>query len=306
MKRFVLILAVVVVSIVTISLSASPKPTTAGVAWQPLQNCPDLNGDGAVSGLDLFAMISSAGSVYSATATTSDYLYLYDRNGDQSITLTDFLNVLSSFGERCPLVDTQVALATLATIKYQNCQDALNDGYEQYTQFVPNMGIHLSKKDNVTQYPEFYREDGNDQLRHPVGLICTDSDPSPGTDVAHKLIGMWYASPIPTVCPYYGLDPVTCSSAEPVGFGLTNTDEDNTDLSGFQKGWHDHGNLCIWGIGTEQAGTLEGMSLSTCNSQPQPSLHFPLFGWMAHLYNHIPNDSGRFMMWGGLLPPGGG
>ena len=75
MRRLVLILAVVVVSIATISLSGSPKPTSAGVeAWPPLQNCPDLNGDGAVSGLDLFAMISSAGSVYSATSVTSDYV----------------------------------------------------------------------------------------------------------------------------------------------------------------------------------------------------------------------------------------
>ena len=303
MRRLVLILAVVVVSIATISMSGSPNPTSAGAAWPPLQNCPDLNGDGAVSGLDLFAMISSAGSVYSATSVTSDYLYLYDRNGDQTVNLLDFLNVLGRLGERCPLVDTQVALATLATIKFQNCQDALvpvTGGFIQSTQFVPNMGIHLSKNGNVTA-------DFTDQLLNPAGLICTDSDPSPGTDVPHKLIGMWYVMPNTSICFLYG-NPPTCSDTEPVGFGLTDTDEDNTDLSGFQKGWHTHTNLCVWGINTEQAGSIDGATVTEafCDGQPQPSLFFPLYGWMAHLYNFIPNDSGRFMMWSSLLPPEGG
>ena len=297
MRRLVLILAVVVVSIATISLSASPKQTTAGVAWPALQDCPDLNGDGAVSGPDLFAMISSAGSVYSATSVTSDYVYLYDRDGDQAITFLDFLNVLTRFGERCPLVDTQVALATQATIKYQNCQDALLDGYVQSTQFVPNMGIHLSKNGNVT-------DDFTDQLLNPAGLICTDSDASPGIDVPHKLIGMWYVMPNTVSCLIY--PNAACSNTEPVGFGLTNTDEDNTDMGGIQRGWHTHPGLCVWAIGSPQAGSGENFTQGECNNQPQPNFWFSEYGWMGHLYNHIPNSSGRFMMWSNLLPPEGG
>lgn len=296
MKRLVLILAILVVSLTAISLSGSPKPTTAGSAWPPLQNCPDLNGDGAVSGLDLFAMISSAGSVYSATSVTSDYVYLYDRDGDQAITFLDFLNVLNRLGERCPLVDTQVALATQATIKYQNCQDALSDGYIQSTQFVPNMGIHLSKNANVT--PQF-----TDQLLKPAGLICTDSDPSPGTSVPHKLIGMWYVMPNTISCFLYSN--ATCSNTEPLGFGLTNTDEDNTDMNFVQKGWHTHPGLCVWALGSPQAGSGENFTQGQCNNQPQPNFWFSEYGWMGHLYNHIPNDSGRFMMWSNLLPPPG-
>ena len=300
MKRLVLILAILVVSLAAISLSGSPKQTSAGhglVTWPALQNCPDLNGDGAVSGLDLFAMISSAGSVYSATSVTSDYVYLYDRNGDQHITLSDFMDVLGRLGERCPLVDTQVALATQATIKYQNCQDALNDGYFQNTQFVDRMGIHLSKNGNVTA--EF-----TDQVLNPAGLICTDSNASAGTDVPHKLIGMWYVMPMMEVCFLY--PNATCSDTEPVGFGLTNTDEDNTDMTGIQKGWHTHSGLCIWGINTTQAGSVEGISETTCDGQPQPNIWFSEYGWMAHLYNHIPNQDGRFMMWSDFLPPEGG
>ena len=153
-------------------------------------------------------------------------------------------------GERCPLVDTQVAIATQATIKYQNCQDALLDGYVQSTQFVPNMGIHLSKNGNVTA-------DFTDQLLNPAGLICTDSDPSPGTSVPHKLIGMWYVMPMMEVCFLY--PNATCSDTEPEGF---DGPEDNTAMPG-QQGWHTHPNLCVWGIGTEQAGTAEGITQST-------------------------------------------
>ena len=298
MRRLVLILAVVVVSIATISLSASPKPTSAGhwsVTWPVLLSCPDLNGDGAVSGLDLFAMISSAGSVYSPTDVNSNYLYLHDRNGDQHITLSDFMEVLGRLGDRCPLVDSQVALATNAAAKYQNCQDALDPvtgGYIQSTQFVPNMGIHLSK--NVNVVPEF-----TGQLLNPAGLICTDSVAGGGADVPHKLIGMWYVMPMMEVCFLY--PNATCSDTEPEGF---DGPEDNTAMPG-QQGWHTHPNLCVWGIGTEQAGTAEDVPQETCNNQPQPNFWFSEYGWMAHLYNFIPNQDGRFMMWSDLLPPPG-
>lgn len=288
MKRLVLVLAITLLSLVAISMSGSPRPTSAGVAWPPLQNCPDLNGDGAVSGLDLFAMISSAGSVYSATSVTSDYVYLYDRNGDQSITLLDFLNVLSRLGERCSLIDTQVAKATLATMKYRDWSVAQADGYTVSTQYVPQMGIHVSNS-NYTM---------NFDPTSPIGMIYKDA----GSGVPGELIGMWYVVPNDQICAIFSVTgPCQPSDVKPVGFGLTNTDEDSTDLNSVQKSWHTHTNLCF--IPNPLSVVEQGPSGSHQACKDLGGIvNFETYAWMIHLYNFIPNPDGRFMMWNNNLP----
>ena len=304
MKYAIIALAVAVVGLIGLSTQPQETSATNPAKWPPLSaTCHDINGDGTVDLLnDILGVIYRYGTSYGGPPNAAGYEYslLYDVNGGGEIDLLgDILSTILAHGQTCSLVDQQVVLATVETMKYQNCQDALADGYTQLTQMVPNMGIHISNYANAARV--FWNGDPNDptdQIRNPVGLICTDSDPGNfSNDVPGKLIGMWYVVPNMEVCPFY-LNPPTCDDAEPVGF---DGPEDNTDV-GAQKAWHTHPGLCIWAIGTNQAGTNEGFSEPGCNAQPQPNAWFSTFGWMVHLYNHIPNDSGRFMFFTTNVP----
>ncbi len=290
MRRLVLILAVVVVSIATVSLSASPKQTTAGVAWPPLLNCPDVNGDGAVSGLDMFALLGSYNSAY----PSSNYLLLHDLDGDQSVGWLDFLEVLDRFGESCPLIDTQVAQATLATMKYRDWSVANAAGYNVSTQYVPQMGIHVSKNNYTMTF------DPTD----PIGLIYTNA----GGGTPGELIGMWYVVPVQEVCDFFvpGTSPCQPVDVEPVGFGTNSTDEDNLDIDTCtaplcQRGWHTHTNLCVYLNPPRTIELGEGFTAQDCFDSGGV-FNFGTYGWMSHLYNFIPNPAGRFQMWNSNLP----
>ena len=293
MRRLVLILAVVVVSIATISLSASPKPTTAGASWPPLLNCPDVNGDGAVSGLDMFALIGSFGSSY----PNSNYLLLHDLNGDQAVGLLDFLEVIGRFGERCPLIDTQVAQATLAMLPYRDWSVANAAGYSVSSQDVPQMGIHVSRANYSTTF------DHTD----PIGLVYTEKQTGPA-GVPDQLIGAWYVIPVQDVCDVFLPGTSSCQPVDvkPVGFGTNNTDEDSTDLDtcisfGCQHGWHTHTNLCVYADPPRTIEQGESGSLEQCIASGG-YFNFGTYGWMIHLYNFIPNPDGRFQMWNSNVP----
>ncbi|MCH8064245.1 MAG: hypothetical protein IIC90_00265 [Chloroflexi bacterium] len=304
MKFVVLVLAVAVVGLIGLSTQPQETSATNPAKWPPLSTtCHDVNGDGTVDLLnDILGVIYRHGTFYGGPPNAAGYEYslLYDVNGGGEIDLLgDILSTVNAYMQTCSLVDQQVVLATVATMKYQNCQDALADGYSQTTGFVPNMGIHISKNSNAARV--FWNGDPNDptdQIRNPVGLICTDSDPSPGTDVPDKLIGMFYIQPNLEACFVYPGAPI-CDNAEPVGF---DGPEDNTDVGNVQKAWHTHPGLCVWGLGTTQAGTGEGFTQSGCNAMPPPNFWFSEFGWMVHLFNHIPNDSGRFLFFSSNVP----
>lgn len=300
------IIALVVAVAGFIGLSTQPQETSATnpTKWPPLSaTCNDVTGDGSVDLLfDILPVIQRYATSYGGppNANGLEYALLYDVNGGGEVDLLgDVLGVIQAYGQTCSVADQQVVLATAATMQYQNCQDALADGYSQTTNFVPNMGIHLSKNSNAARV--FWNGDPNDptdQIRNPVGLICTDSDPSPGTDVPDKLIGMFYIQPNLEACFVYPGAPI-CDDAEPVGF---DGPEDNTDVGTVQKAWHTHPGLCVWGLGTNQAGTGEGFTQSGCAAQQQPNIWFSEFGWMVHLFNFIPNDSGRFLFFSANVP----
>ena len=309
MKRIVLTGAfVAVVLFAAMPLGGTSEADDAAL-WSsgPLLSCPDVNGDGVVTLVGDIMTVAGAFGKFG----DGNYQYLYDvGNGDGVVTLPDdILYTVGRFGDLCTdLTNQQVALATQATIQYADCQDAITAGYVQSTQFVPNMGIHLAKTQNFFDYPDFYSgdpDDTNDQIRHPVGLICTDSDPDPNNDVPDQLIGMWYAIPIPEVCAVYDIwGPCQDINTQPVGYGTTNTDEDNQALNAVQKTWHKHNGLCVWNLGTTQALTAENMPEADCLAVS--GLWFSTFGWMSHLYNFIPNQDGRFRMWSTYVPGEGG
>ena len=309
MKRFVLASALVAMALfAAVSLGGTSEANNPAL-WSsgPLLTCPDVNGDGVVNLVNDILLVGGAFGKFG----DGNYQYIYDvGNGDGVVNIPDdILYIASRFGDLCTdLTNQQVALATQATIQYADCQDALNDGYMQSTQFVPNMGIHLANNANMLLYPNFYSGDPNntnDQLRHPVGLICADSDPDPNIDVPAQLIGMWYVVPIPAVCALYSIQG-SCQdiNTQPIGYGTTNTDEDNQALNAIQKTWHKHNGLCVWNLGTTSALTAENMSEEDCLAVS--GIWFSTYGWMAHLYNFIPNQDGRFRMWSTYVPGEGG
>ncbi|MCH7811384.1 MAG: EF-hand domain-containing protein [Chloroflexi bacterium] len=296
--RYALVAVVVVVLLLGALPATSPKPATAGTGWgaAPLLSCPDVNADGAVTFGDFLALIQNFDTAY----PEPDYLFLYDLDSNQAVSFPDFLVLLVRFGEACPLTDTQAALATLAAVKYKDPQQAFDDGYTWGSQYVPQMGVHLVNGDFQTQYLSFYDPvTGEDQLRHPVGLLY--SERFPGSNQPDEFIGVWYNLPVQAVCDFYGIaGPCQSDSVQPAGFGETNTDEDNQDPPGPQQGWHVHLGLCVANWGTIDAFDWElGRGTeTTCLSPPlNGDVWFSTYGWMLHLYNFVPNSSGRFMLW---------
>ena len=310
MKRLVLFLAILAFGVFA---SALPQPATAAGGWPALLiNCSDVTGTGYVDGFDIGEVVSEFGHAYPA----ANYMLLYDLTGTGWVDGFDIATVVQDFGLVCPdMFDTQVAQATLAmTGAYESQggppdlrdpQNALDAGYIKSSQMVPAMGVHLFNADYMKDYPDCCSlglpgEPGESQLIHPVGLVYsagTQTDMGLG-----RLIGAWYIQPNDVVCGFYGIT-TTCmpedqspSAVQPVGFGLTNADEDNFDPDGGgpQGGWHFHIGLCIWNWGTASATVFEGLSQTSC----EPSgIWFSTYGWMMHLYNFIPNDAGRFQKW---------
>jgi hypothetical protein len=308
---FVAILAVaafVGVSALPHSSAAAPNPAY----WPDLApGCFDVTGDGKV---DLANDILGVVLHYNATALSEDinlppYSLLYDVSGGGIVDLSnDILGAVLAYDDDgvpdCPLIDRQVILATAATMKYQDPQVAFDDGYGYGSQYIPQMGIHLVNPDFQTTYTMFYDEgelgkapeDQLHQLTHPVGLVYSDA----GGNIPETLIGVWYITPVQAVCDFYGI-PGPCYpslTVQPVGFGETNTDEDNPDLilNPVSNGWHTHTGLCIKGWDTVNAlVTGENVSQGSCLSHSD--YWFSTYGWMMHMYNFVPNPEGRFRKW---------
>ena len=296
MKRLMLFLAIAAFGLFVTSL---PRPTVASNHWPPLLNCPDVNADGSVTIGDIGLVVGKFGTFY----PNADYMLLYDVNGGGGVTVGDITKVVIWFGQQCPLIDTQVARATLAMAPYQDCQNALTDGYGPSSGgvYVSNMGIHISKFANLS---------ATFDLEKPFGLVCTEKDTGPA-GTPDKLIGAWYIIPVDSTCAVYFLGgPCQDSSVQPDGFGVSNIDEDNQDPPGIQSGWHTHINLCVGsgfllelGIpntGWHQHDGVEVPDLDPaheCVTHRGGFLNVPIYGWMLHLYNFIPNPEGRFMKW---------
>ena len=304
--------AVLTLMLVAIGLAAtvvSPGGTSDaddGVLWSsgPLLTCPDVNGDGKITLVGDIMSVAGAFGKYG----DPNYVYIYDvANGDGVVNIPDdIMYIVSRFGDECTdLTNQQVALATQAAMPYRDCSGPEAQAlYVKITQMLPNMGIHLANYDNLLLYPDFYSgdpNDENDQLRHPVGLICTDSDPDPDIDTPDRLIGLWYLEPVVELCIAF-LIPGDCEDplVQPVGFGLTNTDEDNQWLNDIQKTWHTHPGFCLFAVGGEPV-TAEIPEQVVCE-EINGGRWYPVYGWMGHLYGFIPNQDGRFMMWSDYVP----
>ncbi len=302
MRRLLLVVAVAVA--VFVGVSALPRSGEAGniSTWPDLApGCFDVTGDGYVDlANDIFGVIMK----YQTQPGDADYSLLYDVSGGGIVDLTnDIFGTVQAYDTYCSLIDTQVIAATVATMKYRDPAVAFADGYTWGSQYIPNMGIHLYNESYLQTYTTFYDgslanlalppDQQNHQLTRPFGLVYSNA----GGNQPGQLIGVWYIDPTQDLCDFHTVPgPCQSPSVMPVGFGLTNTDEDNPDPAPFQSGWHTHTGLCVRDFGTVNAAvTGENTSEASCLSH---SDHwFSLYGWMMHLYNFVPNPDGRFMKW---------
>jgi len=180
-----------------------PRPTAADeAAWAPLLNCADVNADGAVSVGDIYDVVGRFGTTYQSDG----YMLLYDLDGKGAVSVGDIARVVLDFGAACPLVETQVAQATLAIDAYQDQSAAIADGYVQGTQNLPGHGVHFIKWSLV---------DGNFDIGEPEGLNYSADG---------ELLAIYYIDPIW----------LPGHAAPPEGF------------DGAEDMWHDHPGLCQW------------------------------------------------------------
>jgi hypothetical protein len=310
-----LLVAVAVVSV--LALSALPRASEAAVNpanWPDLAlGCFDVTGDGKVDLANdiLGVILHYNSSPFDPDPNLPPYALLYDVSGGGMVDLSnDILGTVLAYDDDgvpdCPLIDRQVMLATAAVLKYYDPAVAFADGYAYGGQYISNMGIHLINSAYQITYTTFYDEgeltkapeDQLHQLTHPVGLVYSET--YPGSMIPDEFLGPWYSIAVPAVCDFYSMPgPCQSASVQPVGFGTTNTDEDN-QVSGAQAGWHEHFGLCVAGWGTVSARDWElgSDTEQMCYDPPyNGDLWFSIYGWMMHLYNTVPNPDGRFMLW---------
>ena len=310
MKRLI-VLALIAVVVGVLGMSVFPRSSSAldglPADWPPLSpTCNDVSGDGLVDlPNDILAVILHFNTKWGE----DEYALVYDVTGGGVVDMpNDILSTILAFhpsgpNPDCSLVDTQVIRSAVSLLKYQDCQDAVADGYQASGVYVGNMGIHISKTANLkrTFDPDLWdpiAEEWTD-LANPFGLVCSRKPgPNNGSNqyTPDKLIGPWYIVPTADTGDVYGMPPPYQSdTVPPEGFA---TGEDYIDYSGAgaQAGWHTHKHLCV---GFNPAFLTE---LGPSGSHAQCKsigglLDIPLYGWMLHLYNFVPNPAGRFMRW---------
>lgn len=307
MKRLIVLL-VIAVAVGLFGVSSLPGSSSAThelpTNWDPLSaTCFDVNGDGVI---DLPNDILGVIQRFNARWGDDNYALVYDVTGGGVIDLpNDVLGVILAHhpdsnvpNPDCPLVDTQVIRAAAALLPYQDCQDAVADGYSPSGLYVGNMGIHISKNANMrTEFDPDYQDPITGEYTHlaePFGLVCTE-DPNV-FQKPDNLIGAWYIIPVASTGSLYGLSgPFQPDTVPPDGF---DTGEDFIEYSGggAQAGWHTHENLCV---GFNPAFLNEQGPDGTQQSCQAIGgvFNISLYGWMLHLYTFVPNPDGRFMRW---------
>ena len=303
MKRVVVILAIGVAGLLSVLVAAGGLPVAAvdngplPKEWPPLsETCYDVSGDGLV---DLANDILGVIQHHNTKWGDDDYALVYDVTGGGVVDLpNDVLGTIMAFhttgpNPDCSELDTQLIRSAAALLPYADCKDAVLDGYGDATGsgiYVPDMGIHISKAANLKTTFDPNDWDGVNassatDLANPFGLVCSID---PETGGAGKLIGPWYIMPVASTGSLYGKQPpFQPDNTPPDGFA---TDADyityNESDGGVQAAWHKHINLCVGqGFLSEQG---PGGTHQSCKNAGG-FVNIPLYGWMLHLYNFVPN-----------------
>jgi hypothetical protein len=280
--------------------AASSPGTTA----KPLLTCPDVDGSGSVRSSDITAVVNQFGN----DATLPTYKFMYDLDANGVLRSADIVIVVQAYGPPCPLVDTQVAQATVWA--YNNVPMTESEasiealGYHQASNDVPGQGVH---------YFNFSLWDGAFSPTAPEGLVYHNG----------KFAALVYVADAPTV----GLGTHAPGPCNPGCPGKIDGVELETAADGPQcnpacswaggEKWHLHYYLCTAHIGTSSAIAIPGSFVPSVGSSQancaayageqecttpvvvQPCYKWGLTaGWMGHLYNGQPNKN--------LIPDTGG
>ena len=309
MKRF----AIALMTIAAILLASAFAPGRLGEASNPgtpvpLLGCSDVNADSAVTISDIGAVVREFGSANPDV----DFYPLYDLSGaDGTVSIGDIGIAVLDFGiAPCPLVDTEIARATVTILDHpqrdqfivENATFLATQGYYLSSTDVPGQGKHYV---NGT----YFDDDLFDPTR-PEGLVYNNG----------RLVAQLYFVDGDAVG--WGCWP-GCSDDPPpdqvdidgIPGGLNNMDPPctptppNTACSwdDDEDGWHLHYDLCSVAIGHPSSAAIPGIgSAVTCQNLhntwcggskcPNSTWRWDdRVGWMGHLWNwNIANPNGRF------------
>jgi hypothetical protein len=306
--------------------ASSPGTTVA-----PILSCPNVNGsaDNKVLVGDIVEVVKAYFKDYAIQAGeppgTSDYVPMYDLNapynpatatgGNQRV--DDIVAVVNAYFDTCPLVDTQVAQATLWAIdmdgnlgngkqpvpQFENEAAIEAIGYYRTTTDVPGQGVHYVNMENW---------DGVFDPRAPEGLVYNNGRLAAQLYVADaEVVGLGSHSPGPCgpPCPgaEYGVELETAGDGPQCNPACS---WDGTET------WHLHHYLCTVNVGMASAIAFPGAlapgiadSAASCESYSDsvtnpdaPECTIPVTvqpcwgwqlnsGWMGHLYNWYPNNN---------------
>ncbi len=313
---------VAAVAVLALTLSPGRKAPTAQATSNPLPpliGCAnvDASPDNKVTVADILSVLLH----YGKTHGQSGYEYIWDPvmpynqtspTGTGQITVGDILSVVLQYGDTCPLLDTQIAVATRAIVDptftstlcdptYATAMNCGGDpqfltedvsflagkGYRRGSTDVPGQGIH---------YVSFANWDAVFNAARPEGLVYKG-----GVLVAQlyyvdgDVVG-WGSAPTSNVRAVNTDSLCSATAGEPPNTGCSWT--------GTLDGWHWHANLCTAGIGQANAFAFPGVGSQaecagfastagiSCTFSPAPNFNCAwdaTVGWMGHLWNWLPN-----------------
>ncbi len=245
----------------------------------PVLSVADVNADGVADRRDVNEVTQHMGT----QDGDPDYHPLYDLNADGQINGRDVAEAARDIGEMVPLVDTQIASATLATMDYYGpggMYAAMRAGYLPFTSTFAGHGIHLLNFNKI-YYDQF-------DVANVPGLNYDENG---------NLVAVFYIKTIDR----HPSNPLLVDPAD------DHPPETSFDGLGHHD-WHMHMSVWISGLGSTnpanvqfqqnlpvsevlcRVGQIGGPGYFFPNSS---NLYSPKF-YMLHLWNHKINTCGRF------------
>jgi hypothetical protein len=238
------LLAAFAVVVVLFSQSAPSRASNPPSQAIPILDCPDVDGNGSVTAGDIARVVGKFGT----SDGNAGYHPLYDVGSPVgAVTAGDLAAAVVDFGDNngngsCPLVDTEIAQATLWALEDHPAILNQNDGalaalgYYQASFYVPGQGIHYVNRDNW---------DGVYDPTAPEGLVYVDN----------KLMAQLYVIDGDVV----GWGPVVPPPPDQIDideFCVPPVGETTCSWAGDEDGWHWHVDLCTRHIGMPSASAI--------------------------------------------------
>jgi len=303
MKRITVFLLALAALFLTTALPAgrSVEGANPGTINQGIQAvCSDVDGSGAGGAADIGKTVLKFGTVSGGV----NYRLLYDSRANGPVGSQDLADVAADFGKTnaagtCPLVDTQVAQATLAIMDPTYSSMALcggpcggdtafltenptflaTKGYYRASTDVPGQGVHYL---NFT-----YFDDDLFNPARPEGLVYDDGE----------LYAQLYY--VDGYAVNWGSEPPGIENVQIDAFCTPMPPNTACSWAGGNDGWHLHIDICVTNIGTTSAVAAPGVPDDSCPDETDPGCTVvpdcvrwsARLGWMGHFWNHQPNPN---------------